>query len=67
MRSHRTAVIATQTLIALAGNAAVTLVGRAVHLNPNTAGFAFLIVVLLAWREKFIEDNAHVQALRERR
>lgn len=35
-------------LIALGGAAAVTVAGRAVGLNPNTAGFAFLIVVLLA-------------------
>ena len=48
VRSRRTAAIATQTLIALAGNAAVTLIGRAVRLNPNTAGFAFLIVVLIS-------------------
>src|SRR6185369_12474713 len=48
VRSRRSVEIATQSLIALAGNAAVTLIGRAVHLNPNTAGFAFLIVVLLS-------------------
>ena len=33
-------------LIALVGTAAVTSVGRAMRLNPNTVGFAFLIVVL---------------------
>ncbi|MEA2338102.1 MAG: two-component system, OmpR family, sensor histidine kinase KdpD [Thermoanaerobaculia bacterium] len=32
--------------IALAGAAAVTAVGHAMRLNPNTVGFAFLIVVL---------------------
>jgi two-component system sensor histidine kinase KdpD len=35
-------------LIALGGTAAVTAIGRAMHLNSNTAGFAFLIVVLAA-------------------
>lgn len=34
-------------LIALGGTAAVTAIGRAMDLNPNTMGFAFLIVVLL--------------------
>jgi len=33
-------------LIALAGTAVVTAVGNAMRLNPNTVGFAFLIVVL---------------------
>jgi two-component system sensor histidine kinase KdpD len=32
--------------IALAGTAVVTAVGHAMRLNPNTVGFAFLIVVL---------------------
>jgi two-component system sensor histidine kinase KdpD len=35
-------------LIAIGGTAAVTAIGRAMGLNPNTAGFAFLIVVLFA-------------------
>jgi two-component system sensor histidine kinase KdpD len=35
-------------LIAIGGTAAVTLAGHAMRLNPNTAGFAFLIVVLAA-------------------
>ena len=35
-------------LIALGGTAAVTLLGRVVHVNPSTAGFALLIVVLLS-------------------
>lgn len=35
-------------LIAIGGTAAVTAIGRAMHLNPNTAGFVFLIVVLFA-------------------
>ena len=39
---------ATAWLIALGGTAAVTAVGRAMNLNPNTTGFAFLIVVLLS-------------------
>ena len=34
-------------LIALTGNAAVVLLGRAMSLNASTVGFAFLIVVLL--------------------
>jgi two-component system sensor histidine kinase KdpD len=34
------------SFIAIAGTAAVTLLARAVHLNPSTAGFAFLIVVV---------------------
>lgn len=38
----------TSGLFAILGLAAVTLVGRTTHLNPSTAGFAFLIVVLLA-------------------
>ncbi|MDP9190371.1 MAG: DUF4118 domain-containing protein [Acidobacteriota bacterium] len=38
----------TPWLIALGGTAAVTLIGYAMRLNPNTVGFAFLIVVLLA-------------------
>jgi two-component system sensor histidine kinase KdpD len=36
------------SLLALAAVAAVTLAARAMHLNANTVGFAFLIVVLLA-------------------
>jgi len=35
-------------LIAILGTAAVTAIARAMNLNSNTAGFAFLIVVLLA-------------------
>src|SRR4051794_23723774 len=35
-------------LIALGGTAAVTAIGRAMRLNPNTVGFAFLIVVLVS-------------------
>ena len=35
-------------VIALGGTALVTAIGRAVHLNANAAGFAYLIVVLLA-------------------
>ena len=35
-------------LIAFGGTAAVTAIGRAMNLNPNTTGFAFLIVVLLS-------------------
>jgi two-component system sensor histidine kinase KdpD len=34
--------------IAIAGCGAVTLIGRAAHINSNTAGFAFLIVVLFS-------------------
>lgn len=36
----------TPWLIALAGSVAVTAIGRVMRLNPNTIGFAFLIVVL---------------------
>lgn len=39
---------ATSWVIAVGGTALVTVAGRALHLNPNTVGFAFLIVVLLA-------------------
>jgi two-component system, OmpR family, sensor histidine kinase KdpD len=35
-------------LVAFGGTALVTAVGRAMRLNPNTAGFAFLIVVLIS-------------------
>ncbi len=35
-------------VIAIGGAAAVTVAGRAAGVNPNTAGFAFLIVVLLS-------------------
>jgi two-component system sensor histidine kinase KdpD len=35
-------------LVALGGTAVVTAVGRAMHLNPNTVGFAFLIAVLIS-------------------
>ncbi len=35
-------------LVALGGTAAVTATGRAMRLNPNTVGFAFLMVVLAA-------------------
>ena len=35
-------------LIAFAGTAGVTAIGRAMRLNPTTIGFAFLIVVLLS-------------------
>ena len=38
----------TRWLIALGGTAAVTAVGYAMRLNPNTIGFAFLIVVLVS-------------------
>lgn len=38
----------TSWLTAIGGTAAVTIIARAVHLNPSTAGFAFLIVVVLA-------------------
>ena len=38
----------TPWLIALGGTAAVTVIGNAMRLNPNTVGFAFLIVVLLS-------------------
>jgi two-component system sensor histidine kinase KdpD len=34
--------------IALAGTVGVTAIGRGMNLNPNTTGFAFLIVVLLS-------------------
>jgi two-component system sensor histidine kinase KdpD len=33
-------------LIGMLGAAGVTVLGRVVHVNPNTAGFAFLVVVL---------------------
>jgi len=39
---------ATSWLLAILGTAAVTALGRAMNLNSNTAGFAFLIVVLLS-------------------
>src|SRR3954463_11944332 len=32
---------------AIGGTAAVTIIARAGHLNPSTAGFAFLIVIVL--------------------
>lgn len=48
MTSRRIEFAAAPWLVAIGGTAAVTAVGRAMHLNPNTAGFAFLIVVLLA-------------------
>lgn len=35
-------------LIAIGGTGAVTLLARAIRLNPSTVGFAFLIVVLFA-------------------
>lgn len=48
MTSRRWSVYASAIVIALGGCAAVTVVARATRLNPNAAGFAFLIVVLLA-------------------
>ena len=39
---------ATAWLVAIAGTAAVTALGRGMSLNSNTVGFAFLIVVLLS-------------------
>lgn len=48
MTSRRALSIATSLFLALAGTAAVTAIGRAMNLNSNTAGFAFLIVVLLS-------------------
>lgn len=48
MTSRRALASALPWLVALGGTAAVTLIGRAMRLNANTAGFAFLIVVLLA-------------------
>ena len=46
MTSRRILGAAVAWFIALAGTAVVTAVGRAMRLNPNTVGFAFLIVVL---------------------
>jgi len=40
--------LATPWLIALAGTAVVTSLGRVMRLNPNTIGFALLIVVLVS-------------------
>lgn len=48
MTSRRTLINAATWLLALGGVAAVTVIGRAMQLNPSTAGFAFLVVVLLA-------------------
>lgn len=48
MAAHRTAEDLVAWLIALGGTAIVTIAGRAMQLNANTAGFAFLIVVLIA-------------------
>jgi len=38
----------TSWLVAIAGTVAVTAIGRAMNLNANTVGFAFLIVVLFS-------------------
>lgn len=46
MTSRRLLTAAVPWLIALAGTAAVTAIGHAMRLNPNTVGFAFLIIVL---------------------
>jgi len=46
VRTRLTLNAVTAWLIAVAGIAAVTLVGRGANLNPSTVGFAFLIVVL---------------------
>jgi len=46
MTSRRILSAAVPWFIALAGTAVITAVGRAMRLNPNTVGFAFLIVVL---------------------
>jgi two-component system sensor histidine kinase KdpD len=46
MTSRRMFAAVTPWLIALAGSVAVTAIGRVMRLNPNTIGFAFLIVVL---------------------
>src|ERR1700741_2518603 len=48
MTTRRALTVVAPWLIALAGTAGVTAIGRAIHVNPNTAGFAFLIVVLLS-------------------
>lgn len=48
MMPRRLLTNATPWLIALGGTAAVTMVGYRMRLNPNTVGFAFLIVVLLS-------------------
>lgn len=40
--------VVTSWLVALLGVASVTIVGRMLHLNPSSAGFAFLLVVLLS-------------------
>jgi two-component system sensor histidine kinase KdpD len=46
MTARRLFAAAAPWMIALAGTAAVTATGRAMRLNPNTIGFALLIVVL---------------------
>lgn len=48
MTSRGALSVATPWLLAIGGTAAVTAIARAAQLNPNTAGFAFLIVVLLS-------------------
>ena len=40
--------LAVSWAVGLVGTAAVTAIGRTLHFNANTAGFAFLIVVLFA-------------------
>jgi two-component system sensor histidine kinase KdpD len=46
MRGRSTKAVFASWLMALAGVTAVTAAGRAMHLNPSTVGFVFLIVVL---------------------
>jgi two-component system, OmpR family, sensor histidine kinase KdpD len=48
MTLRRALTAATPWLFAIAGTAGVTVIGRAMSLNANTIGFAFLIVVLLS-------------------
>src|SRR5688572_18750168 len=48
MTSRRALTAVTPWLIALGGTAGVTATGRAMGLNANTVGFAFVIVVLLS-------------------
>jgi two-component system sensor histidine kinase KdpD len=48
MTSRPASALVLPWLITIGGTAAATVIGRAMHFNPNTAGFAFLVVVLLA-------------------
>jgi K+-sensing histidine kinase KdpD len=48
MTARRMFASAAPWVIALFGTAAVTAVGKAMRLNPNTAGFVFLMVVLVS-------------------